>query len=155
MAKQCRVYTVKFTLSMQDPDMPSPRYHTTIFVETEANGNGYVHHVTGDITSIGGMYYEKKYRERPELSRTFYSRDLLGVTDASAYQNSWENVLRQVPPPPRQKSFNPKTMRTEPFKTENPLTFYEYGEVRQPLVKCTEWTLERAIPALRSAGLLH
>lgn len=138
MAQQYHVYIVKSHLSIPDPDLPSPRYHTAIFVETETNGDGYAHHVTGDITSVGGMRYEKKFEARPELSDTFYSQDLLGLTDASTYPNSWDDLLRQVPSPPRQKAFNPKTMRTEPFKTESPLTFYEPGEVRQPLAKCTE-----------------
>lgn len=59
MAQQYRVYTVRFSLSMPDPDMPTPRYHTAIFVETGEDGSGYLHHVTGDITSMGGMRYEK------------------------------------------------------------------------------------------------
>lgn len=155
MAQQYRVYSLKSTLSMLDPDLPQPRYHTAIFVETEANGSGYVHHVTGDITSFGGMSYEEQFSDLPEHSDTFHSKDLLGITDASTYPSLWDDLLQQFPPPPRQKAFNLKTMRTEPFKTENPLIFYEPGESRRPLVKCTEWTLERAVPALRSAGLIH
>jgi hypothetical protein len=45
-------------------------------------------------------------------------------------------------------------MRTEPFKALNPLTFYEQGEARRPLIKCTEWTNDRAIPALRANSLV-
>lgn len=155
MAQQYRVYVVKSTISMPDPDMPPPRYHTAIFVESESNGGGYLHHVTGDLTSIGGMRYEKTLSGRPEHADAFYAKDLLGVTDASTYPSSWDTMLRQVPPPRQQKAFNPKTMRTEPFKNVEPLTFYKSDEPRQPLVKCTEWTLDQAIPALRLAGLIH
>ncbi|KAL2005974.1 hypothetical protein VTN00DRAFT_9628 [Thermoascus crustaceus] len=155
MAQQYCVFVVKFKLSIPDPDMPTPRYHTTIFVETQEDGSGYLHHVTGDITSSGGMRYEKKFRDQPEESATFYSKTELGVTDASTYPNSFDEVLRKVPPPSQQKAFNVKTMRTEPFKTKNPLTFYEPNEPRRPLIKCTEWTEHQAIPALKSAGLIQ
>lgn len=155
MAQQYRVYIVKSILTMLDLDLPQPRYHTAIFIETEANGSGYVHYVTGDITSVGGMSYEKQFSGLPEQSDTFHAKDLLGVTDASTYPSLWDDLLQQIPPPPRQKAFNLKTMRTEPFKAENPLIFYEPGKSRRSLVKCTEWTLERAVPALRSAGLIY
>ncbi|PGH12247.1 hypothetical protein AJ79_04427 [Helicocarpus griseus UAMH5409] len=155
MTRQYLVFIVRFTISMPDPDLPTPRYHTTIFVETAANGSGYLHEVTGAVTSMGGMQYQSNPHGRPELLSTFYSRELLGVIDASGYPESFDNVLGQLPPPPRQKAYNPQTNRTEPFKSENPLTFYEDGEPRRRLVKCTEWMLEKAIPALRSAGLIR
>jgi hypothetical protein len=149
------VYKLRFFLAMADPDMPEPRYHTTIFVETDqADQSGFLHHVTGDITSTHGMRYERKPRSRPEESRTFYNKELLGYTPANDYPTSFDNILSNVPAPPRQKAFNIATMRTEPFKTPNPLTFYKQGEARQPLVKCTEWTNDRAIPALQSTGLI-
>jgi hypothetical protein len=72
----------------------------------------------------------------------------------SKHPADWDRVLRSVPAPPQQKAFNIKKMKTEPFKTQSPLTFYEPGEPRRPLVKCTEWTLERALPALRANGLI-
>ncbi|KAI1920111.1 hypothetical protein LOY94_003386 [Ophidiomyces ophidiicola] len=112
--------------------MPSPRYHTTVVVLTDGDNGGYVHHVTGDLVSANGM--KITWNKHPQ---------------------AWEDCLRKVPAPPRQKAFNPITLKTEPFKTANPLTFYEPGEPRRPLIKCTEWTLERAIPALRAAGLIQ
>jgi len=43
------VYKVRYTLSWIDPDMPLPRYHNVIFVASDIDGQGHVHHVTGDI----------------------------------------------------------------------------------------------------------
>ncbi|KAF1981014.1 hypothetical protein K402DRAFT_398947 [Aulographum hederae CBS 113979] len=31
------VWKLRFSLALQDPDMQGTRYHTTIFIETEAN----------------------------------------------------------------------------------------------------------------------
>ena len=60
-----------------------------------------------------------------------------------------------LPPPPRQKAFNVKTMKTEPIKLWHPLTFYDSGEARAPLKKCTEWVEQDAIPALLEHGILE
>lgn len=155
MSQMYTVWKLRFSLSLQDPDVPGVRYHTTIFVETDPTGHsGDIHHVTGDITSQQGMHYEKKFRDDPRRSRTFNSREFLGYTDASTYPQSWQTLLARVPAPHQQKAFNTKTMRTEPFKSLNPLTFYEPGEARPPLIKCTEWTEQRAIPSLQAAGLI-
>lgn len=53
-----KMYEIGYTIAIPDPDMPSPRYHNVIFVETGPDGSGIIHHVTGDITS--GMYYDTK-----------------------------------------------------------------------------------------------
>ncbi|RDH32889.1 hypothetical protein BDQ94DRAFT_144124 [Aspergillus welwitschiae] len=150
------VYIIRTHLAMPDPDLPSPRYHTAIFIETDpVTGSGTIHEVTGDITSPEGMYYESKLAPRPESVDNFFSRTLLGMTEAAHYPNSWDKVLRDIPAPPQQKAFNVKRMKTEPFKRLSPLEFYEAGEERRPLVKCTEWVVDKAIPALRKAGLLQ
>lgn len=153
MSKYYEVYLARYTLAMQDPDVPGARFHTTLFVRTGA-ADGTLHHVTGDITSARGMTYTPQTGRVPEHSRTFHSLTKLGVTPASKHSADWKRVLRSVPPPPQQKAFNTQTMKTEPFKTRNPLTFYEPGEPRRPLVKCTEWVVERALPALRANGLI-
>ncbi|KAF2431697.1 hypothetical protein EJ08DRAFT_586945 [Tothia fuscella] len=145
------VYRLRFSLAMPDPDMPQPRYHTTIYAETNQGDQiGFVHHVTGDITSTRGMQYER----RPENSMDFYDKELLGHTPAAGYPTSFDYLLSKLPTPPQQKEFNIATMRTEPFKTLDPLTFYETREARRPLIKCTEWVSDCAIPALQAAGLL-
>lgn len=155
MSVQYPVFLTRFHLDMQDPHASGPRYHTTIFVASEADGSGVLHQVTGDISSPRGMYYYPSLMDPPEHSETFYSKEQLGVTDASTHPASWRRILNQLPAPPQQKAFNMKTRQTEPFKTLNPLVFYESGEERKPLVKCTEWTLDTAVPALKSAGLIR
>jgi hypothetical protein len=41
---------------MQDPDFNYTRYHTVVFVQTDADDGGYIHHVTGDL--VTGMQYQ-------------------------------------------------------------------------------------------------
>ncbi|KAI9672987.1 MAG: hypothetical protein M1817_003151 [Caeruleum heppii] len=115
------IYKVKYSLPIPDPDMPQPRYHTMIFAQTNADGSGIIHHVTGDL--VTGMSYEIN------------------------------QICRQQPPPPRQKSYNMKTHRTEQHKPEG--GFYGPGEPRPPMIKCTEWTEIQAIPALYASGILQ
>ncbi|KAL2847054.1 hypothetical protein BJX68DRAFT_240171 [Aspergillus pseudodeflectus] len=148
------VFLARYTLAIQDPDTPGTRYHTGIFVVTSTHGSGVLHQVTGDVTSPGGMVYTPTSEPAPQESECFHSVEKLGVTPATRYPGDWEEVLRGIPPPPQQKAFNVRTMRTEPFKSREPLVFYEPGEERKALVKCTEWTLERALPALRAKGLI-
>lgn len=170
MPSQYSVYLFRFKLALSDPDMPSPRYHTLLFVATEPEpgsepgtrrtGKGYTHEVTGDITSPQGMTYTQTHvQEDLSTTESFLSKELLGYTDAAAYlAGSWDRVLRNLPRPPQQKAFNRVTMRTEPFKSLEPLVFYrpdEGREVRRPLWKCTEWTLELAVLALRGSGLIQ
>ncbi|KAJ0413107.1 hypothetical protein BJY00DRAFT_322506 [Aspergillus carlsbadensis] len=148
------VFLARYTLAIQDPDTPGPRYHTGIFVATSSDGSGILHQVTGDVTSPGGMVYTPTAEPAPQDSEAFHSVEKLGVTPADRYPGDWEDVLRGIPPPPQQKAFNVRTMRTEPFKSREPLIFYEGGDERRALVKCTEWTLERAVPSLREGGLI-
>ncbi|KAF1345143.1 hypothetical protein BDV97DRAFT_379149 [Delphinella strobiligena] len=132
------VYRVEFTIAIPDPDMPSPLYHNVLFVETGPEGRGRIHHVTGDITT--GMHYDSKPGRKPEESRTFFSKELLGAIIAKDYPQEMDRILRAQPPPPKQKHFNIKTMRTAQMKPDG--TFYNPGEPRQ------------AIPALRAAGVV-
>lgn len=150
-----RVFKLKFKLAIQDPDMPSPRYHTVIFVETNAQGpgTGMKHHVTGDI--VNGMSYESNPYQNADISETRHSREVIGYARVSTYPQAWDRVLSALPAPPKQKAFNPQTMKTEPVKDWKPLTFYQPGEPRRPLVKCTEWTENQAIPALFNEGLVQ
>lgn len=136
---------------MQDPDMPIPRYHNVIFVEIEADGSGVVHHVTGDITS--GMVYATRREGRPEESEIFVRKEFIGTVESTTYPKKINEVLEALPPPPKQKKFNIKTMRTEQMKADG--SFYEPGESRPRMVKCTEWTVEQAIPALYASGVLR
>ncbi|TVY39518.1 hypothetical protein LSUB1_G003956 [Lachnellula subtilissima] len=63
-----------------------------------------------------------------------------------------DKILAAQPPPPKQKHFNIATMKTEQMKPDG--TFYEPGEDRPPMIKCTEWTVNQAIPALYASGVL-
>lgn len=148
------VYKLKLTLAIQDPDMPSPRYHTVVFVQTNADGKGggVKFHVIGDI--VTGMYYESTPYDNPDTEPTLFSKEHIGYTKATNFLQQWDAVLETLQPPPRQKAFNTKTMKTEPIKNWNPLTFYHPGEKRKPLIKCTEWTEEQAIPALKKNDLI-
>ncbi|KAI9040403.1 uncharacterized protein KD926_008360 [Aspergillus affinis] len=154
MCQDYQVFLVKFHLGIQDPDIPGERQHTTIFVQTSEDGSGTIHQVTGDVTASDGMYYFPAPADDPTCSEDFRSSQKLGVTPTASHPDQWNQVLGSLPAPPQQKAFNLSTMRTEPFKTKDPLTFYRPGEPRKPLVKCTEWTMESAIPTLESRGLL-
>jgi len=144
------VWEVRFKLGIQDPDSPETRYHTVIFVETNADGSGYIHHVEGELV-IGMKYVAKSFR-RPEIFKSFHNRELLGKVLKSDYPDGVNRVCEAQPPPEPQKKYNTKTNRTEPIKSDG--TFYEPGETQAPMVKCTEWTERRAIPALKAAGIL-
>ncbi|KAJ5207918.1 hypothetical protein N7449_002297 [Penicillium cf. viridicatum] len=149
------VYKVKLRLSIQDPDMPSPRYHTILFVQTneQGPGSGIKHHVTGDI--VTGMHYEPAKYNDPETDENFFSKELIGHTRALNYPKNWNDILKSIPAPPKQKAFNKVTMKTEPVKSWDPMTFYEPGEPRRLLIKCTEWIEDQAIPILINLGLIQ
>lgn len=153
------VYKVKYTIALPDPHMPPGRLHHAIFVQTKKKGSGTLYHVIGDITSRGGMTYESKKTENPAGSRSFHSQELLGYAHSDAHPGQWNSVLSSLPTPPQQKASNPKKHgRVEPFKekiSEYQYVFYEPGEDRQPLWKCTEWVEWYAIPALRENGLIQ
>ncbi|EFW20641.1 hypothetical protein D8B26_003021 [Coccidioides posadasii str. Silveira] len=144
-------YKVKYTLAMQDPEETETRYHTVIFIVTDDNGDGYIHHVTGDITA--GMTYQPKQGKQPETSQTFHRKEFLGLVQKSKYPDEVNRVCMSVPPPHAQKRFNPQTMRYEQFKPDG--SFYAPGERRPKYFKCTEWTETKAIPALFQAGVLE
>lgn len=99
------------------------------------------------------MYYNVKPGRKPEESNTFYAKDFLGTIAAENYPSEINRILAQQPPPPKQKHFNRITMRTEQMKPDG--SFYAPGESRPPMIKCTEWTENQAIPALYASGVLR
>src|SRR5436309_2301486 len=101
------------------PDMPGPRYHTVVFVATNSDGSGFIHHVTGG--------------KAPEESGTFHNKELLGKIQATDYPARVDQVCTTQPPPPPQKRFNPKTNKTEQFKPDG--TFYAPNEPREKMKK--------------------
>lgn len=112
--------------------------------------SGTTHHVTGDLVS--GMKYETKPTPPPEQSASFHAKHFLGKIKESNLPVLTQ-ISRDQPPPGRQKRYSTKTNRTEPVKADG--GFYEEGEERGRLVKCTEWTVEGVIPALMAAGVLE
>ncbi|CAG8971557.1 hypothetical protein HYALB_00005453 [Hymenoscyphus albidus] len=147
MSNPTKIYKIRFRLSIPDPEMPQPRYHTTLFIQTPLdtlNGTGTTHHVTGDL--VTGM------TSAPENDEMFFSKELLGYTKDGVDEEGIEGVSKTLEPPGKQKRYNHKTGRTEQFKPEG--GFYEVGEGRPAMRKCTEWIEEQAISALRESGVL-
>lgn len=147
-----KVYKIQYRLGVQDPMMGNEtRYHNVLFVETRADGGGQIFHVTGDLVS--GMRYENKPGQNPELSQTYHAKTYLGRIRLEDYPARLDQVLQTVPPPHRQRAFNPRTMATEQCKPNG--SFYEANEQRPPYIKCTEWTEQKALPALYRYQLLR
>ena len=150
-----RVYLAKFKISLRDPDLPWPRFHHVLFVETNpSDESGIKFHVVGDITRSIGMTYESKEYHNPQNSDNIQSKELLGYTHADGCQSRFDALLGSLPTPPQQKAYNPTTNTTELVKSWEPLTFYAPGEPRHLPWKCTEWTNEYAMPALWEAGYI-
>lgn len=153
-SQRFNVYKIRYgPVEPQDPDITGVRYHHVIFVETTSDGSGMIHHVTGDL--VAGMHYESNPSPRPEddETRRLHDKEFLGTVLASSHPMAFDRVLKAQPPPPRQKKFNVRTMKMEPFKPDG--SFYEMGERRRPLIKCTEWTERQAIPALLRSGVVE
>ena len=103
-------FKARYSIAIPDPEMPGPRYYTVIFVATNSDGSGFIHHVTGDL--VTGMRYERKIGKIPEESGTFHSKELLGKIQATGYPARVDQVCITQPPPPPQK----RTNKTEQFK---------------------------------------
>ncbi|KAK2858508.1 hypothetical protein FQN49_004660 [Arthroderma sp. PD_2] len=148
------VYRLQENVAFPDPFFNEKRYHTGIFIETDQRaGAGTFHHVTGDIVSMQGMKYETRTMSSPpESSEAFHAKSKLGRVRKEDYPAAFEEELRAIPPPVRQRIFNPRTMALEQCKPDG--TTYMPEEARPPYEKCTEWTNLKAIPALIKAGIL-
>ncbi|KAF1957966.1 hypothetical protein CC80DRAFT_547022 [Byssothecium circinans] len=147
------VYRVEYRLGLQDPLMgPEPRAHNALFVETEQNGDGRILQVSGTITQPGGMYFEEDEEIKPENSETYLRKHYLGQIKAAQY-GSVVHLLRSIPAPPLQRDFDPNTKSWVPCKPDK--SRYGPGEDVPPYIKCTEWTLQKAIPTLQQSGFLY
>ncbi|KAM0124230.1 hypothetical protein ACHAP3_010492 [Botrytis cinerea] len=148
-----KIYKVQWHLAIQDPLMPQIiRYHTNIFIETSPDGSGTIYEVNGDIVSVSGMSYFNFPSPPPESFDSFYQRTPLGEIAVSDLEEV-TRVLKSIPPPPRQRWFNPRSMKMEACKVDG--TPYRYQEEVPKFWKCTEWTNEKAIPALWAKGLIR
>ena len=128
------------------------RFHNVLFVETDANGEGRILHVTGAIADLNGMRFEEKVGKRPEDSNTYHRKHYLGRIPADQY-GALIQLMHSVPAPPRQRLFDARAMRWVQCKPDGSL--YQPGEAVPPYMKCTEWVLDRAIPALQQSGFLN
>ncbi|KAF5591609.1 uncharacterized protein FSUBG_10422 [Fusarium subglutinans] len=153
------VYKVKSHMALPDPHMPPGRFHHAIFVGTSKDGSGTLYHVTGDVTSSKGMSYESRESPDPAHLENFHSKELLGYTGSDGHPEQWNALLAALPTPPQQKASNPRKQgRVEPFQEklgDYEYIFYQDGEERKPLWKCTEWVEWYAIPAFRKNGLIQ
>ncbi|KAF1812911.1 hypothetical protein P152DRAFT_435204 [Eremomyces bilateralis CBS 781.70] len=153
MASAYKLYRVEYKLALQDPEFKETRYHNVIFVETGSDGSGYKHHVNGDVVSETGMTYLREMESKPDLLETFHAVHYLGWVTSSSYPEAFDALLRSLPTPPRQRRFNIQTMKYERCGSDG--AFYGPDEIAPPLVKCTEWTHQTAIPALLQKGLIQ
>ncbi|POR31936.1 Uncharacterized protein TPAR_07841 [Tolypocladium paradoxum] len=123
--------------------MPPDRLHHAILVQPRRTAPVPSTMLSVTLLREGGITYESKKTENPAGSRSVRSQELLGYTHSDAHLEQWNSVLSSLPTPPQQKASNPKKHgRVEPFKekiSEYQYVFYEPGEDRQPLWKCTEW----------------
>lgn len=155
-----KVWKIKSDVALPDLHMPPGRHHHAILVETNPDDkSGRIHHVVGDVTSAGGMSYSSRPSEEAEQSGSCHAKEFIGYTPSSSHPAQWDDLLRALPTPPQQKASNPAKMgRVEPFKQKlgpYEYIFYEDGEERTPLWKCTEWVNDHALPALYSRGLVQ
>jgi hypothetical protein len=83
------------------------------------------------------MQYQNRLESiLPEWDEMFFKKQLLGCIDECDIGRV-EAVLKSLKPPGKQKAYNHRTGKTEQLRPEG--GFYEVGESRPPMVKCTEW----------------
>ncbi|KAF2798609.1 hypothetical protein K505DRAFT_321745 [Melanomma pulvis-pyrius CBS 109.77] len=147
-----KIYRVETHLGLQDPLMgPGTRYHNTLFINTSPSGSGRTIQVIGTISDLNGMTFQEEASPAPESSDAFHQKYYLGQIRSEDYEQV-VTLLRAIDPPPRQRVFDTKTLRYVKCKPDG--TTYTEGEEEREYWKCTEWTLQRAVPALFGSGLL-
>lgn len=146
-------YRVETHLGLQDPLMgPRIRYHNILFFETQADGSGRAIQVNGTIADPTGMLYYESTTAAPEALEAFHKKYYLGQVRAEDYE-AVVKLLKGLERPPRQRVFDTKILGYVKCKSDGS----RYGDIETKLEywKYTEWTLERAIPALEKSGLLR
>ncbi|KAK2800969.1 hypothetical protein FQN50_007944 [Emmonsiellopsis sp. PD_5] len=158
------VYRPEFDTAAFGALDPVKRYHEGVFVELDATTHkGTLFHVTGDIISANGMYYEERKDYAPSLSEHLFRNTQIGwVRKDDIHSGKITAILRGLPTPPRQqgldfwdKEKDPVTKQTKIIWMRQDGERYGPGEQRRPVFKCNEWIHQYAIPALRAAGVLH
>ncbi|KAF2220391.1 hypothetical protein BDZ85DRAFT_180444, partial [Elsinoe ampelina] len=140
---------------------PAKRYHEAIFVEENSETlDGTMFHVTGDVISSKGMYYQERWTTNPRNDRFFHRLTPLGWVDKTDYDSGRiGEVLKALPTPPKQQGLDFWAKKEEGQPTPMIWTKengepYAPGEERRPVFKCNEWLSQCALPALREAGLI-
>ncbi|KKZ60747.1 hypothetical protein EMCG_04596 [[Emmonsia] crescens] len=161
-SERYRVFRLLLDTVAHDPLDPPKRYHEGIFVETNPeNGKGTLFHVTGDIIAANGMRYEEKSSYTPTLSQYLHKSEQIGwIIPAHFHSKRISAILENLPTPSKQQGINfwepdPDTGLHPIIWTKENGDRYGPGEKRRPIIKCNEWTNLTAIPALRTAGVLH
>lgn len=147
------VFRVETRLGVQDPLMGSAiRNHNSVFIETSDDGSGRVLQVNGNLVDSGGMYFEDIQSLSPQAEDTFIRKHRLGQINAIDYGKVVE-LLKSIDPPPRQRIWSYTERAWVQCRPDGAL--YGENEEKPRYWKCTEWTLEKAIPALIESGLLR
>lgn len=153
------VFTPELDTVSPDPLDPPKRYHTGVFVQTDAEmGEGDLFHVTGDIIAARGMRFEVKDGYNPGASQHFHKTTQIGWIHKADYPKL-KPILEALPRPTKQQgidfwSKDPEKRHKVTWTKENG-ELYGPGEQRRPIMKCNEWTHEVAVPKLRQEGILH
>lgn len=161
------VYLVTFS---SPTSSPNSRTEVSLFVETSPNGDGFIHaiHASSALPNTSNDHrhryqYIRQFQSCPK-SPFFSERKKIGVTSRALYPALWDACLSRM-------SFSVGVDEFCSLRngngdgsgsgsgcfdgqrcTHRPL----HGEdrVSKGAVKCTQWTLDRAIPLLRKNGLL-
>jgi hypothetical protein len=154
-----KVSTPEFDTVAYDPLDPPKRYHTGIFVETDAEIlEGALFHVTGDIIASSGMRFEVKENYDPGADEYFHRTTVIGWIRKADYPRI-RGILEALPTPTKQQGLdfwsNDPDKRNKLTWTKQNGDLYGPGEQRRPIMKCNEWTHQLAIPKLRQEGILH
>ncbi|KAJ5088460.1 hypothetical protein N7456_012076 [Penicillium angulare] len=155
----CKVSTPELDTVAYDPLDPPKRYHTGIFVETDAEEfRGTLFHVTGDVIANSGMRFEMRKNYVPTATKYFYRTTEIGWIRRTDYPRIGA-ILEALPKPTKQQGIDfwskDPTKRNKITWTKQNGELYGPGEQQRPIMKCNEWTHQLAIPTLRREGILH
>ncbi|CAG8093299.1 unnamed protein product [Penicillium salamii] len=154
-----KVFTPEFDTVAYDPLDPPKRYHTGVFVETDAGTlQGVLLQVTGDIIASSGMRFEVKENFVPAAEKYFHRTTEVGRICKSDFPRI-RGILEALPTPTKQQGLDfwslDSNKRNKLTWTKQNGDLYGPGEQRRPIMKCNEWTHQLAIPTLQREGILH
>ena len=105
--------------------------HQAFFLETNTtDGSGEIHHATGSVAA--GFKYEGMAKQKPDTSRTFSGKKLLGKLDTTK-QQQFIDICKRIPAPGAKE-------------VANRIAGIQY--------KGCVWWLEQVLEALEKEGVL-